>query len=116
MKYELVLTGKFKKGLKLAKKYDKRLSIVPVCFESREASRYLGAMELLSKYRHAKDKLRFVAEWLIANKNANEKWDMSKIVNDKVYFPLSDDWRRRETRETDCTERIENLLEELLDK
>ena len=96
--------------------YDKQLSIVPVCFESREASRYLGAMELLSKYRHAKDKLRFVAEWLIANKNANGKWDMSKIVNDKVYFPLSDDWRRRETRETDCTERIENLLEELLDK
>lgn len=41
---------------------------------------------------------------------------MSKIVNDKVYFPLSDDWRRKETREADCTERIENLLEELLDK
>ena len=96
--------------------YDKQLSIVPVCFESREASRYLGAIELLSKYRHAKDKLRFVTEWLIANKNANGKWDMSKIVNDKVYFPLSDDWRKKETREADCTERIENLLKELLEK
>lgn len=96
--------------------YDKQLSIVPVCFESREASRYLGAMELLSKYKYAKRNLRFVSDWLIANKNENGKWDMSKIVNDKVYFPLSDDWRRKETREADCTERIENLLEELLDK
>ena len=41
---------------------------------------------------------------------------MSKIVNDKVYFPLSDDWRKKETREADCTQRVENLLKELLGK
>ena len=34
--------------------YDKKLSVLPHCFESREASRYLGAMELLSKYKFAK--------------------------------------------------------------
>lgn len=42
------------------------------------------------------------------------KWDMGKSVNDKVYFPLSDDWRKKEIREADCTERIEKLLKELL--
>ena len=96
--------------------YDKPLSIIPKCFQSREASRYLGAIELLSKYKHAGDQLTFVADWLMDNKNINGKWDMGRIVNDKVYFPLSDDWRKKETREADCTERIENLLKKLLDK
>lgn len=96
--------------------YDKQLSALPYCFESREASRYLGAIELLSKYKFAKDKLQFVAEWLIDNRNTNGKWDMGKIVNDKVYFPLSDDWRKKETREADCTERIDILLKELIER
>ena len=39
--------------------------------------------------------------------------DEGKAANDKVYFPLSDDWRRGEIREADCTERIEKLLNEL---
>ena len=38
---------------------------------------------------------------------------MGKSVNDKVYFPLSDDWRKSETREADCTERVTNLIREL---
>lgn len=95
--------------------YDKQLSILPCCFESREASRYLGAIELLSKYKFAKSDLKFVADWLVEQRNTNGKWDMGKIVNDKVYFPLSDDWRRKETREADCTERVEALLKDLLE-
>lgn len=96
--------------------YEKQLSVLPCSFESKEASRYLGAIELLSKYKFAKDELKFVATWLSEKKNANGKWDMGKVVNDKVYFPLSDDWRKKETREADCTERVEYLLKELLDK
>ncbi len=93
--------------------YDKALSTLPCSFESREASRWLGAIELLSKYDSAKDKLHFVADWLIDNKKINGKWDMGKTVNDKVYFPLSDDWRKQKTREADCTERIDALLRDL---
>ena len=54
-----------------------------------------------------------MVDWLNANKNENGKWDMGKTVNDKVYFPLSDDWRKRETREADCTERITSLIRAL---
>lgn len=43
----------------------------------------------------------------------NGKWDIDKDVNDKVYFPLSDDWRKNETREADCTESIEKFLQQL---
>jgi len=53
---------------------------------------------------------------IIAMQENDGKWDMGKIVNDKVYFPLSDDWRKKETREVDCTERVENLLKDLLDR
>ena len=49
------------------------------------------------------------------NKNENGVWDMGKSVHDKIYFPLSDDWRKSKTREADCTERIENLITILTD-
>ena len=55
---------------------------------------------------YAAEKLKFIADWLNGLKNENGKWDMGKSVNDKVYFPLSNSWRKRETREADCTERI----------
>lgn len=48
----------------------------------------------------------FVVDWLNGLKNENGKWDMGKSANDNVYFPLSDNWRKQETREADCTERI----------
>ena len=96
--------------------YDKKLSVLPECFESKEASRYLAAIEMLAQYKHARYKLDFVVNWLDENTNENGNWDMGKIVNDKLYFPLSDDWRKKETREADCTERIEKLMTQLLDK
>lgn len=93
--------------------YGEKLAVPPECFESKRTSWYLGAVELLAKYRGARGKLGFVAEWLNECRSENGKWDMGKAVNDKVYFPLSDDWRKRETREKDCTERVERLLKEL---
>lgn len=93
--------------------YDEKIKVLPQIFECKNASRYLAAIELLSEYEHAKYKLNFVVDWLNNNRNENNKWDMSKSVNDKVYFPLSDDWRKREVRESDCTERIEKLLSKL---
>lgn len=90
--------------------YEGKLSILPEVFSSKEASHYLGAIELLARYKHAKSRLQFVADWLEANRSEKGSWDMGKTVNDKVYFPLSDDWRKAESREADCTERVEKLL------
>lgn len=90
--------------------YDGRISSLPRYFESRKASQYLSAIELLSSFTSANHKWNFVVDWIISNKNENGKWDMGKSVNDKIYFPLSDNWRKRETREADCTERITDLL------
>lgn len=93
--------------------YDDKITVLPHSFESKNASRYLAAIELLLKYKHAKHKLNFVMDWLYNNRKENGRWDMGKAVNDKVYFPLSDDWRKSETREADCTERVTNLIKEL---
>ena len=78
-----------------------------------QVNRPTAAIGLLSKYRYAAYKLQFIADWLNGLKNENGKWDMGKSVNDKVYFPLSNSWRKRETREADCTERIMCFLSEL---
>lgn len=93
--------------------YDRRIKDLPPDFESKQASRYLAAIEILADFEQAKPKLQFVADWLNDNKNENGKWDMGKTVNDKLYFPYSDDWRKREVREADCTERITKILEKL---
>ncbi len=98
----------FEKGIYYI--YDRPLSVLPQEFCSRNASNYLGAVELLIRYKRASYKLGFVADWLNANRGENGKWDMGKAVNDKRYFPLSDDWRKDAAREADCTERIEKIL------
>lgn len=93
--------------------YGETISKIPSVFHSKEASRYLGAIELLADYKYSLDKLSFVVEWLDANRNEDGRWDMGSKVNDKVYFPLSDDWRRKSNREADCTYRIQNLIDRL---
>jgi len=45
--------------------------------------------------------------------NEGGKWDMGKGAKDGVYFPLSNNWRKKETREYDCTNRIMKLLDKL---
>ncbi len=93
--------------------YDRRISILPAKFQSKEASRFLAAIELLAQYKASKEQLLYVVKWLDENKNSNGKWDMGKAVNDKLYFPLSDSWRREEIREADCTERITKIMNKL---
>ena len=93
--------------------YDRKISILPEEFQSKKSSRFLAAIELLSEYEVSKRKLLYVVNWLWQNRNASGKWDMGNIVNDKVYFPLSDSWRNAKIREDDCTERIIRILDKL---
>ncbi|MDL2319135.1 hypothetical protein LJC74_08720 [Eubacteriales bacterium OttesenSCG-928-A19] len=91
--------------------YHKPLAALPETFASREASRYLGAMELLARYRRpaCRERLAFVADWLCQNRGP-DGWDMGASARDGVYFPLSDSWRTRQSRVADCTARVEQLL------
>ena len=94
--------------------YERKIAILPEEFQSKQASRFLAAIELLSEYEVSRKKLLYVVKWLQHNKNVSGKWDMGSIVNDKIYFPLSDNWRKTETREVDCTERISRILDKLI--
>lgn len=93
--------------------YDKSLSILPEVFASKKTSHYLAAIETLSGYPQAREKLGFVAEWLESNKDSCGKWDLGPGAKDGVYFPLSDSWRKAEDRVSDCTERISRLLQSI---
>ena len=93
--------------------YGSPITKLPEMFESKQASHYLGAVELLAEYSCAGEKLAYVADWLEANRKTSGKWDMGPAVKDHVYFPLSDDWRSRDSRENDCTERISQLMKKL---
>ena len=92
--------------------YDKPLNQPPKTFASRQSSCYIAAMEVLSRYSLAKDKLHFVADWLNANRNENGQWDLGEKAKDGVYFPLSNRWDRA-GRITDCTYRINRLLDQI---
>jgi hypothetical protein len=93
--------------------YENSINVLPNDFTSKKASMYLGCIELIAEFDTAKHQLQFVVDWLQKNKNENEKWDMGKNAKDGLYYPLSDDWRKKEKREFDCTYRISNLLQKL---
>ena len=94
--------------------YENRLDKVPDEFQSKKASRYLAAIELLARYESGKDKLSFVYDWLKANQQADGNWDMGAEAKDGVYFPLSDRWDKT-TRITDSTFRIGKIKSKILD-
>ena len=89
--------------------YENRLNIVPEKFQGKKASRYLAAIELLSRYQSGKEKLSFAYDWLKANQQADGTWNMGQTVKDGVYFPLSDCWDKA-ARITDSTYRINKLF------
>jgi hypothetical protein len=93
--------------------YESSLNILPEQFASRKASRYLSAIELLSDYALAPEKLKFAADWLKRQQDQNGEWDMGVAAKDGIYFPLSDSWRKAEDRKRDCTVRIEKLLNKI---
>lgn len=89
--------------------YESRIDIVPDEFQSKKTSRYLAAIELLTRYEFGKEKLSFALDWLKEKQSADGTWDMGAVSKDGVYFPLSDRWDKN-TRITDSTHRISKLF------
>jgi len=93
--------------------YNNRLDALPKQFASREANGYLAAIELLSNYSLAPEKLGFVVEWLKNQQDENGFWDMGSAAKDGIHYPLSDSWQKIEDRKRDCTSRVRQLLDKL---
>ena len=66
-----------------------------------------------AEYRNSIDMLHFASKWLYANQREEGNWDMGSEVKDGIYFPLSDNWKKKENRIADCTWRIRRLLDSL---
>lgn len=93
---------------------DRPAYILPEVFESKDTSRFLRLIELLSKYKNNLHKLSYVVDWLSKNKNQEGKWDMGTKAKDNISFPLSDSWRTKESRINDCTYTINKLLDKIV--
>lgn len=93
--------------------YSGRILDLPGQFQSREAVRYLSAVELLLGYGLAAGKLRFVADWLKANQRPDGLWDLGPKAKDGIHLPLSDSWRGKGARLADCTQWLSPILHRL---
>lgn len=89
--------------------YENRLDVLPEEFQSKKASRYLAAVELLIQYESGKQRLSFVRDWLKTHQQTDGTWDMGQASKDGIYFPLSDRWDKA-SRTIDCTHRIRKLF------
>ena len=79
-------------------------------------SRICNVPETFAEYRNSIDMLHFASKWLYANQREEGNWDMGSEVKDGIYFPLSDNWKKKENRIADCTWRIRRLLDKLEDR
>jgi hypothetical protein len=95
--------------------YHENLKILPDDFQTKKASGFISAMELLSKYNNenCKKQLYYVKAWLVKNSINKIEWDMGKEAKDNINFPLSDSWKKNEDRINDCTYRIRRLIEKI---
>ena len=91
--------------------YNKPINKLPKIFASKETVRYLDAIEILSGYKSAREKLGFVVDWLKNNMDKNGQWDLGIKAKDNVHFPLSDSWRKSSDRINDCTYQIKNIID-----
>ncbi|MCE5235753.1 MAG: hypothetical protein ABFC62_01525 [Clostridiaceae bacterium] len=95
--------------------YGGALTRPPADFCTKEASRYLAAVELMLEYESpvCRALLSPAAAWLKMHRGADGLWDMGAKARDSIYFPLSDSWRSAADRKRDCTERLARALERL---
>ena len=93
--------------------YPQPLVHPPAALASRQASRWLEALEVLAEYPCAREELAFAAAWLHMSADAAGAWDFGPAARDGMHFPLSDSWRTAEIRRADCTERVQRFLDKL---
>lgn len=93
--------------------YPRPLRHPPALFASKETSLWLAALEVLTSCPASREELAFAAVWLRMSAGPDGTWDMGAAAADKVYFPLSDNWRSASVRQMDCTERVLSFLNKL---
>lgn len=81
--------------------YDKPLYEIPDINKSKNYTRYLMALDLLLDYPSASELLENNIRSIITCRNCNGEWDLGPQSNDKILFPLSNNWRSKRNRVID---------------
>lgn len=93
--------------------YDEKLMNPPTTITSKQASRYIHAHELLSRFPLAKYKSEHFTKFINDNILDDGFWDMGQSVKEQTHYPISDSWRKAINRKIDCTIRIKRVLSNL---
>ncbi len=83
--------------------YPGRLKDLPEVFKSRQTIRFLASVRMLAEYKSYKKYSQPVLQWLEDNKSPDGNWAFDTKAKDNIYLPLSDSWRKAETRIADST-------------
>lgn len=92
--------------------YDRNLYDLPETFDSKTTIYYLIAIKLIAPYAR-ENNLDFVKEWLYEKRNSNGIWEMPKLKSDGIIFPISDNWRKLESKSADINRFIHDVISRL---
>lgn len=82
----------------------------PTVNKAGQLERWFTSLELLSRFPSWVAYSRDVIDWLWRMQNHNGLWDFGPKSVSSVMFPLSEDWRRKNSRQIDWTTRVLLLL------
>jgi hypothetical protein len=71
---------------------------------------WLESLEILSSYKSGKTIMAGALRWLWNHRNLDYMWDFGTKVSKSIYFPLSDDWRKKGNRGVDHSTRVLTCL------
>ena len=80
-----------------------------------QLDRWLTSLELLSSFPSCRQVARDAADWIWARTNDHGFWDFGPRSSTSCYFPLSETWRRNQSRRHDWSTRILALLRRYCD-
>ncbi|MBN1392480.1 MAG: hypothetical protein JW947_06735 [Sedimentisphaerales bacterium] len=79
--------------------------------------RWLTSIEIFSRFKSWRPFANKAIDWLWDNRNQQQLWDFGPAAKSKYsyYFPLSDNWHRKQSRQNDWSVRILALLRNYYD-
>ena len=93
--------------------YRKTLLELPDEFSSKQTSKFIASIEMMTSYKNSHNRLKYVVDWINSNKEEDNSWDLGKSSKDFIYLPLADSWRIKNSRIEDSTYIVNKLLEKI---
>ncbi len=93
--------------------YSKSLNTIPEVFDHQNTLSYLYAISLTASFNPKSSFLSSVKLWILNHQDQNGYWNLNNIKTDGVMLPISNNWKRRESKLNDIKKFMEKVLNNL---